>query len=47
MCPFQELENGAYYKNCKVYPESFIPEWEKEAEFLWDYSEKALKKYTE
>jgi hypothetical protein len=33
--PFDELESGSYYSDCKVKKETFTKEWKEEAKLLW------------
>ena len=43
--PYKDLENGAYYSDCKVKKEKFPKNWEEEAKKLWEISEETVKEY--
>jgi len=46
LCPFEQLENGAYYSDCVVKKETFPNDkWEAEAKKLWEFSEQAVEEY--
>jgi hypothetical protein len=43
LCPFEELESGAYYADCNIKKETLNKDWKDEAKLLWDFSTKAAK----
>lgn len=45
LMPFDELESGAYYSDCKVKKEKIPEKWEAEAAKLWELSEQAVKQF--
>ena len=46
LCPFEELESGKYYADCKVQEESFpTSNWKREASKLWEMSEEMAGEY--
>ena len=45
LVPYKNLENGAYYSDCKVKKETLTKNWEEEASKLWEISEEAVKEY--
>lgn len=46
LMPFDQIDSGKYYADCKVKQETFLSKnWESEANQLWDVTEKTLAKY--
>jgi len=46
LMPYDAIDNGAYYADCKVKKETFKPDWKEQASKLWDWSVNATKDYT-
>ena len=43
--PWSEIEQGAYYSDCKVKKETLQTTWPEEAEGLWKWSDNAVKEF--
>jgi protochlorophyllide reductase len=46
LMPFDFINNGAYYADCKVKKETLKPEWKDQMKKLWEWSVEATKDYT-
>ena len=47
LIPWDQLQSGLYYADCKVKQETLCENWEAEAKKLWEISEQTVKAYTE
>ena len=46
LAPYEHLESGSYYSDCKVKKETLKTDWKEQAEQLWKWSEEAVSSYS-